>query len=145
MNGRFSPDGRWIAYSSTESGRAEIYVREFPKSGGGTAIPISRDGGAWAVWSNDGHSLFFEAPDHRIMVADYKSQGKIFTANKPRLWSDVRVRDLGGNRAFALHPDGQRFAISPADPPSPEERGNAHVTLLLNFGDELRRRAAAAK
>jgi len=65
----FSPDGRWIAYRSNESGTNEIYVRPFPAWRGGK-WQISNGGGLYGIWSNNGRELFYEMTDNRIMVVD---------------------------------------------------------------------------
>lgn len=65
----FSPDGRWLAYSSDESGTTQIYVRAFPDKGG--KWQISNRDGMYPMWSRNGHELFFETLDNRIMVAAY--------------------------------------------------------------------------
>ena len=79
------------------------------------------------------------------MVADYEARGDVFSPGKARQWSPVPIWRATGGSAYTLHPDGKRFAVFPVPEPSPEEKGNAHVTMLLNFGDELRRRMAVAK
>ena len=65
----FSPDGRWLAYVSNESGRDEVYVRPFPGPGG--TWQISTGGGSDPTWSRARHELFYGTPDHRVMVASY--------------------------------------------------------------------------
>ena len=70
---RFSPDGRWLAYESWESGVVEIYVRPFPGPGGKSSI--STGGGTNAVWSRARHELLYLAPDRRIMVVPYTVAG----------------------------------------------------------------------
>src|SRR5207249_3264593 len=84
----FSPDGRWIAYRSDESGRDETYVRPFPGPGG--KWQISTGGGTNPTWSRTRHELFYGTPDQRIMVAPYTVEGDSFRAEKPRLWSEGR-------------------------------------------------------
>jgi Tol biopolymer transport system component len=64
--GQFSPDGRWMAFQSNETGRYEIYVRPFPSGGGPT--PISTAGGVYPRWSRDGKELYFIAPDAKMMA-----------------------------------------------------------------------------
>ena len=85
----FSPDGRWLAYSSNESGTYQIYVRAFPDKGG--KWQISNIDGTYPMWSRDGHELFFEALDSRIMVAAYAVKGDSFVADRPRLWSEKKI------------------------------------------------------
>jgi serine/threonine-protein kinase len=133
----FSPDGRWIAYRSDESGTNEIYVRPFPPGGGWWQI--SSGGGAYPFWSKNGRKLFYETTDHRIMVVDYTMSGDSFRPGKPRLWSDTQIFFPGASN-LDLAPDGKRFAIL-ALPEAPSgEKGSVHITMLLNFFDELKRR-----
>jgi serine/threonine-protein kinase len=140
---RFSPDGRWLAYESNESGRFEIYVRPFPGPGG--KWPISTGGGMNAVWSRARHELLYLAPDGRIMVVPYTAAGDAFQAEKPRVWSETPVqlrRLFDGASTFDLHPDGERVAMAPV---TEATVGPTHVTLMFNFFDELRRLAPLGK
>ena len=134
---RFSPDGRWLAYESNESGAFEIYVRPFPAREG--KWPISTGGGANAVWSRARRELLYPAPDGRIMVVPYTAIGNAFQAEKPGVWSETRVqlRPLTG-ASFDLHFDGERVAMAPG---TAGVVGPTHVTLIFNFFDELRRLA----
>jgi hypothetical protein len=97
------------------------------------------------VWSPNGHELFYRSPDNRIMVVNYVVRDAEFSADKPRLWSDRRLFNLGVASTFDLAPDGKRFAAimpSGGDQPLPNQN---HVMLLLNFFDDLRRRVPAGK
>jgi len=136
----FSPDGRWIAYRSNESGVFEIYVRPFPPGRGGK-WQISSEGGMYGLWSNNGRELFYETLDNRIMVVDYVVDHDSFVPGKARVWSD-RQTFFTGSSNLALHPDGKRFAVFPMPDTSVEQKGSVHVTFLLNFFDELRRATA---
>jgi WD40 repeat protein len=141
--GAFSPDGRWMAYESDESGMTQLYVQPFPGPGG--KWQISNAGGRYATWSRDGEQLFFETLDGYIMVANYTVKGGSFIASKPRQWSTVQVRDVGSLN-MTLHPDGKRFVIVPVPVKAADEKGaNLHATFLLNFTDELRRRMPKRK
>jgi Tol biopolymer transport system component len=137
-----SPNGRWIAYQSNESGPFEVYVRPFP--GPGSQFQVSNAGGLLPIWSHNSRELFFQNLDNRIMVADYDGKGEAFSASKPRVWSDRQLQDVGTTPNYDLAPDGTRFAVFPNQNPA-EEKGNVHMTFLLNFFDELRRRAPAEK
>ena len=66
IEGQFSPDGRWLAYASNESGRYEIYIRTFPEAGG--KWQVSAAGGVQPRWRRDGRELFYVAPDTRLMA-----------------------------------------------------------------------------
>jgi len=132
----FSPDGSWMAYSTDETGRLEVYVSPFP--GPGRKWPISSGGGSRPVWSSNGRELFFLTPEDRIMVVSYTAKGNAFAADKPRLWSEKRLLRLP-TIGHDVAPDGKRFAAilnadGTAEPIAPQ------LIVLLNFFDELRRR-----
>ncbi len=135
---RFSPDGRWIAYRSNESGINEIYVRPFPASRGGK-LQISSGGGMYALWSGNGRELFYETGDNRIMSVDYKVEGDSFLLGKPRAWYDQPLF-YAGTSNLDLAPDGKRFVVLAFPETAPDGKGTVHVTMLLNFLDELKRR-----
>jgi serine/threonine-protein kinase len=131
----FSPDGRWIAYRSNESGSFEIYVRPFPDANGGK-WPISDGGGVYAFWSRNGRELFYETTDGRIMVTEYSVAGHSFAPGKPRLWSD-KPGYYPGFTNMDLAPVGKRFVVlDNADTAG----GQPRIVFLLNFFDELKRR-----
>ena len=134
----FSPDGRWLAYQSNESGRNEVYVRPFPGPGG--KWQVSTGGGIAPMWSRIRREFFYHALDDRIMVASYTVDEDSFRAEKPRLWSERRIPVRRSVRTFDLHPDGQRFALVKA-PETADTQG--HVVLILNFFDYLRQIAPA--
>ena len=140
----FSPDGRWLAYVSDESGRTEVYVRPFPGPGG--VWQISNAGGLWSMWSRTRHELFYQTPsaDRRIMVASYTVEGDSFHADQPRLWSEARFALRSRQRAIDLHPDGERFAVA-AVPETQAAVKQDKVVFIFNFFDELRRIAPVAK
>jgi Tol biopolymer transport system component len=144
---RFSPDGRWMAYTSDESGTRELYVRPFPGPGGRWQIS---SGGATGgpVWSRDGRQLFFGSPEFKIMVSDYTAKDDSFTYSKPRAWSDTALGGSpnGSDPYFDIAPDDKRFAVIPrADAVVEEKQGNLHATFLFNFADEVRRRVPVGK
>ena len=139
----FSPDGRWLAYTSNESGNFEVYVRPFPGLGG--KWQVSTGGGGYAKWSRNGKELFYRTLDGKIMVVTYTASGDSFRADKPQLWSPGQFTDLGlGNYNFDLHPDGKRFAVLKA--PGTEQNAAVNkVSFIFNFFDELRRKLPPGK
>jgi serine/threonine-protein kinase len=137
-NPSFSPDGKWRAYDSMESGNYEVYVRPFPL--GSAKWQVSTGGGTFPLWSQDGRQLFFETLDNRIMVADCAAKGESFEAGKPRLWSPRRVASTFPFMNLALHPDGKRFLVFPTADASGKAATGVHAAFLLNFTDELKRR-----
>jgi serine/threonine-protein kinase len=132
----FSPDGRWLAYTSKSSANVgtEVFVSPFPGPGGPWQVSIS--GGANPVWSSTKPELFYGAPDNRIMVTSYSAPGGSFRAEKPRVLSDTQFMPRPVGRSFDVHPDGDRFALEKA--PAAGAKPN-HVTLVFGFLDELRR------
>jgi serine/threonine-protein kinase len=133
----FSPDGRWLAYQSNETGRFEVYVRPFPGPGG--KWQISTASGGTATWSRGRRELFYRGDDNRIMVASYTVEGDSFRADKPRLWSERPLNFRPRQRVYDLHPDGDRMALA-ATADSPQGKQDK-VVFIFNFFDELRRLA----
>jgi serine/threonine protein kinase len=136
----FSPDGKWIAYSSTEAGtNPEVYVRPFPPSATGGKWVISNQGGTRPIWARSGRDLFYLGRDG-LMAVSYTLKGDAFVAEKPRMWLPNPA-----TANFDLAPDGKRLAVmtpvAAADAPKPEHQ----VVFLENFFDELRRRAPIGK
>jgi serine/threonine-protein kinase len=132
----FSPDGRWLVYSSNESGRTEIYVRAFPDNG--TKVRVSADGGRVARWVPHGRELLYRTDDQRLMVVEYSIRDGLFKAGTPELWTSTRLADTGVLANFDVAPDGTRVvALLPV---RERQQTENHATFLLNFFDEIRRR-----
>jgi eukaryotic-like serine/threonine-protein kinase len=141
----FSPDGRWLAYASNEGGSYQIFVRAFPDRGG--KWQISNDGGSYPLWSRQGHELFFRSADNYVMAAAWSVKGDSFVAEKPRVWSQKQLVNLGliGTASYDVAPDGERvLALTPVATPEGEHNQN-HVVFLFNFLDELRRKVPPAR
>ncbi|MGH9386108.1 MAG: hypothetical protein ACRD2N_17660 [Vicinamibacterales bacterium] len=138
----FSPDGRWIAYHSSESGRFEVYVRPFP--GPGVKSQISTDGGQLATWSRTRPEIVYASRDNRLMVASYRVEGGAFNAGKPRLWSERRFMPRPRLRSFTLHSDGERVVLAAA-PDTESAVKLDELVFIFNFFDELRRVAPAGQ
>jgi len=133
----FSPDGKWLAYQSDESGTDDIYVRPFPGPGG--RWPISTAGGAFPRWSPKGSELFYRTPDQRLWVVTYSVVGESFRADKPRLWSEATFTErlAPRTRNFALHPDGRVAVLqTPALPPDVQF---GKVVVVQHWFEELKR------
>ena len=139
MFSAFSPDGRFLAYSSNESGRFEVYVRPFPGPGG--KWQVSADGGLWPTWSKTRPELLYGTAGGEIMMASYAAGEDSFRSERPVPWSDVHFEWLGAETgSFDLHPDGERVALRLAV----DESGDApdSVVVVCNCFDELRRLTA---
>ena len=136
----FSPDGRWIAYDSNESGRFEVHVRPFPPGSGGSWI-VSAGGGSLPAWSSNGRELFYKTFDQHLMVVPYTTTADSFVADKPRLWSATPLADTGTYPNYDVAPDGRRLVVlMPIEPP----RGRPRVTFISNFFAEIERRLSNA-
>ena len=140
----FSPDGRWLAYHSNESGKNEVYVRAFPPpsssapGGQGGQWVISNTGGQDPVWSPNGRDLLYRGGD-QIMAVGYTAKGDTFVPDKPRVW----LAKLGGTQ-WDLHPDGKRVGVVTPMAAAEAPKAEHEVVFLENFFDELRRRAPLA-
>jgi len=132
----FSPDGRWLAYQSDESGRQEVYVQPFP--GPGKKSQVSTGGGVEPKWSRTRPELFYGSPDGTIMVARYTVEADSFHPGQPTRWSDAAFVLRPNPGGFDLHPDGQRFALLSASDTQTAEAPDT-VVFITNFFDELRR------
>jgi len=137
----FSPDGRWIAYQSDESGTYGVDVLAFPDKH--FKRHISSNAG-YPAWARKGHELFFwqfglGQNQPQLMVTSYQERENSFVADKPRVWSENRFINFSTTRSYDPAPDGKHVvALMPAETTQePRDR----VIFLLNFFDELRRRA----
>jgi Tol biopolymer transport system component len=125
----FSPDGRWIAYSSGESGRSEVYVEPIPANG--RFQQVSSDGGAEPHWSRDGRELFYLTNDRWIAVIASPADGTWSRAAPARLFK-VRIPDLGGGSDFSVSPSGEIVVNTvDSDPPIPPVDVFVNWTKLL--------------
>jgi serine/threonine-protein kinase len=130
---RFSPDGRWLAYMSNESGRYEIYVQPYPGPGG--KWQISTEGGAEPAWNPNGRELFYRSGD-KMMSVDIATQPG-FAAGKPRMLFEGRYEPPPFPIAnYDVAPDGQRFLMIKAS----EEGASTQINVVLNWFEELKRR-----
>jgi serine/threonine-protein kinase len=133
-----------MTYGSDESGTFQVYVRAFPDKGG--KWQISNSSGMWPMWSRNGHELFFETLDNHIMVATYIVKGDSFVADKPRMWTEKQLGTATNNvDNVDLAPDGKRIAALMPVQTAEGQRAQSHVTFLLNFFDELRRKVPISK
>jgi eukaryotic-like serine/threonine-protein kinase len=136
IDAAFSPDGKFIAYSSNESGATALFVRPFPGPGGKWQVSA---GGKFPVWSAATHELLFLANDDRIMAASYSIQGPSFSVATARVWCPTPVLRTGVLQNFDVSPDGKRV-VAFLQPPTKDAGGSLHATFLLNFFDDVRRK-----
>ena len=126
--GRFSPDGRWIAYASNESGRYEVYVAPF--RGRGDKWQVSITGGRWPRWRSDGKEIFYLAPDKKLISAMVNGSGSAFEVGAVRPLFDTHALTIGNTGSmYDVSPDGQRFLVNTLA----EEAAPAPITLVVNW------------
>jgi serine/threonine-protein kinase len=133
--GMFSPDGRWIAYASDESGRVEIYVRAYP--GPGVRAQISTNGGTEPTWNRNGRELFYREGS-RMMSAPIAG-GPNFSAGRPTILFEGQYEpSLVGYANYDVSPDGQRFLMLKAG--AAAETEPTQINVVLNWFEDLKRR-----
>jgi serine/threonine-protein kinase len=139
-----SPDGRWLAYQSDESGRAEIYIRPFPNVN--TArFKISTDGGTRPAWARNGRELFYMAgisPGPVSLTAVLVQAGSTLTAGRPQKLFEGQYFGTRGflGRPYDVASDGRRFLMI-KDQSGERTSTPSELVVVLNFFDELNRLA----
>jgi Tol biopolymer transport system component len=133
---RFSPDGRWVAYVSDESGRPEIYVQPYPGPGG--KWQVSTDGGTEPAWNRNGRELFYRSGNKMMAVETMTSPS--FSAGKPRVlfegeYAVTEYPQLGSD--YDVSADGQRFLMVKE---TARTVSNEQINVVLNWLEELKRR-----
>jgi Tol biopolymer transport system component len=136
---QFSPDGRWLAYISNESGRYEIYVQAFPGPGG--KWQISTEGGTEPAWNRNGHELFYRSGD-KMMAVDIATLPS-FSVGKPKILFEGRY-DLAPfpSTNYDVSPDGQRFLMVK---PSEQEAAATQIIVVQNWFEELKQKVPTGK
>jgi serine/threonine protein kinase/Tol biopolymer transport system component len=138
MAPRFSPDGRWLAYVSDESGRNEIYVQPYPGPGG--KWQISTEGGGEPVWNANGRELFYRSGE-RMMAVDIATQ-QGFSAGTPRMLFEGRYEPAPIPVAnYDVSADGQRFLMLKQSEQA--QSAPTQINVVLNWFEELKRRVPA--
>jgi serine/threonine-protein kinase len=135
-----SPDGRWLAYTSDESGRSEVYVRPFPESDAGRR-QVSMDGGLDPVWAHDGSELFYVSANREMWVAQYETVSGFRVVGRELLF-ELPPAVIGGNirwRSFDVSSDDQRFLMVRPYAAAQDEGSFSGIVLVQNFLEELKR------
>jgi serine/threonine-protein kinase len=136
----FSPDGRWLAYTSNESGRDEVYVLPYPRIGA-VARLVSIGGGSGPVWAPNGSTLYYRGASGEIMAVPVTLK-PTFTSGRPRpLFPFAGVYRMSGTAtAYDIHPDGKRFImVSESEKATTQPR--QQVNVVVNWFEELKRLA----
>ena len=132
LYGQVSPDGRWLAWASDESGRYEVFVAPFPDARG-SRFQVSRDGGTQPRWHPKGAELFFKTPDNVLTAVPIEASSGTFSVGTPTALFRI-VESTGWT--YAVAPDGERFLVR--EPLA--ERDASPVTLLTDWGALVKRR-----
>jgi eukaryotic-like serine/threonine-protein kinase len=135
----FSPDGKWLAYSSSVSGRSEVYVQPFP--GPGPRVLVSTSGGTAPAWRGDSRELYYYWTDGTLHMyaVPIAVAGPTLSAGAPRQLFEGRFSTTGPARGYDVTPDGQRFLfVRHLEPPPPPP---GQLILVENFAEELKPRA----
>lgn len=129
IQSRVSPDGRWVAYASNESGEWEVYVQSFPQPGSKQLISIR--GGAEPVWRRDGRELYYLATDRTLMAVEVSTVGQNVKFGRPvALFRPALSGSLNNYRShYAVTADGKRFVIDAIDADTPQES----ITVISNW------------
>ncbi len=126
-----SPDGRWLAYTSDESGRIEVYVQPFPDLDG--KWQLSTEGGTEPVWSPKGHELFYRNGD-KMMAVGYEAD-PTFSPSRPLLLFEGTYLSNPWDANYSVTPDGQRFVMIQVE----QQQGRNQINVVLNWFEELKR------
>jgi Tol biopolymer transport system component/predicted Ser/Thr protein kinase len=138
---RFSPDGRWLSYSSDESGRNEIYVQPYPGPGG--KWQISTEGGTEPVWNPNGRELFYRSGSNKMMAVEIATQPS-FAAGKPRMLFEGSYEPMPRGAAnYDVSPDGQRFLM--LKPVGSAEAAPTQIVVVQNWFEELKQKVPVGK
>jgi eukaryotic-like serine/threonine-protein kinase len=132
---RFSPDGRWLAYASDESGRSEIYVQPYPGPGG--KWQISTEGGTEPVWVRNGE-LFYRN-GNKLMVVETATRPN-FSAGNPKMLFEGSYARWGSLPDYDVTPDGQRLLFS-----KPSEQAREEINVVVNWFEELNQKVPTSK
>ena len=132
VDGQVSPDGRWLAWASDESGRYEVFVAPFPDARG-SRFQVSRDGGTQPRWHPKGAELFFKTPDNVLTAAPIEASSSTFSVGTPTAL--FRIVEFTG-WTYAVAPDGERFLVRERL----AERDASPITLLTDWGALVKRR-----
>jgi hypothetical protein len=142
--GQFSPDVKWVAYTSNETGRSEVYVRAFPGPAGRRRI--STGGGVYPRWGKEGREIFYVTPDNRLLAVPIRTAPdrstltpgaavELFRTQLATPGGNTNLLGFSSRSEYAVAPDG-RFLMNV----NLEDSGTSPITVVLNWTAALRRR-----
>jgi len=129
----FSPDGRWLAYVSEETGKSEVFVVPFP--GLSAKWQVSTAGGAQPLWRRDGKEIFYIAPDGKLMAVAVETAGNTFKAALPKVLFETKITATFHTfHQYDVTADGQKFIIN-----TRLDVGSQPMTIYANWAAEMKR------
>jgi hypothetical protein len=128
LSGLFSPDGKWIAYTSNESGRHEVYVQPFPETG--AKVMVSTHGGSQPRWRGDGRELFYLTPDPTLMAVPVKPDSPFSVGTPARLFKAPVANPLWGRNHYVPSWDGRRFLVNVL---TPDRNDPQRLVVVVNW------------
>ena len=139
LNADISPDGRWIAYQSNESGQEQVFVRPFPAVATGR-WQVSTRGGSRPVWARNGRELFYLEGGNALFAVPVQATGSMFSAGNPTKLFEGRYFAGPSGRLYDVARDGQRFLMIKEGGIGDETTARASMVVVLNWQEELKQR-----
>jgi Tol biopolymer transport system component len=136
---RVSPNGRWVAYISNETGKFEVYITTFPVAGSKVAVSVG--GGSQPQWRADGQELYYYSPTRKLMAVEVNSNSPTFRVGIARPLFDIRTlgaaidQTFAGNGYYTSARNGNRFLV-PSIPQTPERQ---QINVIANWTAELKK------
>ena len=144
LNGEIAPNGRYLAYTSNESGRLEVYVRPFPKVDGGR-WQVSNGGGSRPAWARSGRELFYLDASNRLTVVPVQTTGITFGAGKSTKVFDTKYATPLNYRPYDVSLDDHRLLMIKDSATDDQKAPPATMVVALSWFEELKARVAAKK
>jgi Tol biopolymer transport system component len=142
LGGDFSPDGRWYAYMSNESGRPEVYVSPFPGPGG--KWQISNSGGNWPRWSRDGEEIYYRANDDSMVSVSVHAGEGGFSAGNPERLFDASAYVANFFSGFDVDPDSEQFVMIEIHGAQEGAPDRSQIRFVLNWFEQIERLASSS-
>jgi len=134
-----SPDGKWIAYSSNESGTYQVYIQPFPQGGGRWSV--STDEGFGAHWAPDGKTLYYYSPG-RLMSVSIQTAPSLIVGKPQVVFSGYQQKSVDSGLMYDISPDGQSFIVTQSQD---DDENLRRIHLILNWFDEIQSKVITGK
>jgi len=137
VQAQVSPNGRYLAYATDESGKYQIVVQPFPGLGDKKAISVN--GGTEPIWGHDGRELYYLAPDGKIMAVSIRTDPdfQVFQTSALFTMPEMTSQPLALGHRYAVRADGQHFLVAPAPNASARVADSTPITVIVNWTPAL--------